>query len=127
MAESSKRRGHENTYSIAPKRSEKFPVGKVKAMIKEVLKEKLEDKTYQADHTSSWTKDISDEVKNRLKELGLPRYKLMVQTLIGERRGQGVRMGSRCFWDSNTDNSASESFNNSSLFAVVVAYGVYLN
>ncbi len=45
-------------------------------------------------------------------DLGLPRYKFMVQVLIGENRGQGVRMGSRCFWDSNTDSQASETFIN---------------
>ena len=34
------------------------------------------------------------------------------KVIIGERREQGVRMGSRCFWDSNTDNQASEYITN---------------
>jgi hypothetical protein len=35
-------------------------------------------------------------------------------------------MGSRCFWDSDTDSYASETFSNDSLFCVAAAYGVYL-
>lgn len=44
--------------------------------------------------------------------MNLPRYKFVVQVVIGEQRGEGVRMGSRCFWDSETDNVASETFVN---------------
>lgn len=45
-------------------------------------------------------------------EMNLPRYKYVVQVVIGEQRGEGVRMGSRCFWDSETDNVASETYVN---------------
>lgn len=46
------------------------------------------------------------------KEMNLARYKYVVQVVIGEQRGEGVRMGSRCFWDSETDNVASETYIN---------------
>ncbi len=49
-------------------------------------------------------KQLSDNIKAKLKALGFERYKYIVQVLIGERRDQGVRMGTRCFWDSATDN-----------------------
>lgn len=45
-------------------------------------------------------------------EMNLPRYKYVVQVVIGEQRGEGVRMGSRCFWDSETDNVANETYTN---------------
>ncbi|CAM9219843.1 unnamed protein product, partial [Hapterophycus canaliculatus] len=44
--------------------------------------------------------------------MNLARYKYVVQVVIGEQRGEGVRMGSRCFWDSDTDNVASETYIN---------------
>ena len=37
---------------------------------------------------------------------------LIVQVLIGERREQGVRSGTRCFWDASTDSQATENFVN---------------
>ena len=45
-------------------------------------------------------------------DLKLPRYKIMVQVVVGQQRGAGVRMGSRCLWDAVTDNKASETLVN---------------
>lgn len=59
----------------------RFPVSKVEEIIKEVLVEVLEDQTYQAELTHQWTKLISDTVKSNVKELDLPRYKIMVRAL----------------------------------------------
>ena len=80
---------------------------------------------YAMENTPQQTAKITDDIKNQLKMLNLPRYKFMVQVVIGEMRGQGVQMGSRCFWDSNTDSQVSDTFVNDSLFAVATAYGVY--
>ena len=46
--------------------------------------------------------------------------------VIGEQRGEGVRMGCRCFWDSDTDNYAEETYRNDSLFCVAAAFAAYL-
>lgn len=79
-------------------------------------------------------------VHNLSTGLNYERYKFVVQVIIGERRDQGVRyfiehcryvclgvwfmvnvhgllscccrMGTRCFWDSTTDNQASATFFN---------------
>lgn len=72
----------------------------------------------------------------------LPRYKYLVQVVIGENRGAGIRcvlcslfcclfvcacrMGCRCLWDAQTDKVAEETFVNDSLFCAAVAFGVYL-
>ena len=44
--------------------------------------------------------------------MNLQRYKYMVHVVIGQQRGEGVRMGCRCLWDQNTDNFASDTFVN---------------
>ena len=97
---------------------------------------------YNPELTAQWTREIADEIKNKLKtELELPRYKFVVQVefyyfifssrtaaspsqplhtpvpsvpqvVVGEQRGQGVRMGHRCFWDADTDNYAEEAYRN---------------
>jgi len=98
----------------------------MKAIIREVLDTKLNNLTYSPEHTSTWTREIADEIRNKLKELNLPRYKYMVQVVMGEQRGEGARMGMRCFWDSETDQYASETYITDSLFCVATAYGIYL-
>ncbi|KAL7686130.1 putative Tctex-1-like superfamily protein [Plasmopara halstedii] len=99
---------------------------KMKLVISQVLTEKLDNVTYQSDRAAVLTKEIADTVKLRLKECNFPRFKYVVQVVIGEQRGEGVRMGCRCFWDAETDCYASETFSNDSLFCVTTAYSVYL-
>jgi hypothetical protein len=42
----------------------------------------------------------------------LPRYKYVVQAVIGEQRGSGVKLTARCLWDLDTDNYSSDVFLN---------------
>jgi hypothetical protein len=98
----------------------------VKDLINEVLVSSLKGKEYDANETGNWTKEIATAIKTKLKELGLPRYKFLVQVIIGEMKGAGVRCGCRCLWDQQTDKVAEATFQNDTLFCVAVAFGVYL-
>ncbi|KAK3094501.1 hypothetical protein FSP39_002578 [Pinctada imbricata] len=84
----------------------------VKEAIHNILNEHLTGKNYDAEETTEWSRQIADEIKVKLKELGYDRYKFIVQVVIGEQRGEGVKMGCRCFWDSDTDNYAQDIFMN---------------
>ncbi|XP_048246840.1 dynein light chain Tctex-type protein 2B-like isoform X2 [Haliotis cracherodii] len=97
----------------------------VKEMIHVVLSEHLTGKVYNSEETTELTKTISDEIKTKLKDLGYDRYKFIVQVVIGEQRGEGVKMACRCFWDSDTDNYAQDIFMNDSIFCVAAAFGVF--
>ena len=55
----------------------------------------------------------------------LLQLKIVVEVVLGEQRGEGVRMGTRCLWDSDTDNYASDVFMNDSLFCCAAAFGIY--
>ena len=92
----------------------------------DILRQKLTGATYHADNTSEWTREISDEIKQGLKEEQWKRYKIVVQVVIGEQRGEGVNMGARCLWDTNSDDFAQETFVNESLFCVAAAFGCYV-
>ncbi|XP_033106324.1 tctex1 domain-containing protein 2-like [Anneissia japonica] len=114
-----------NTYMLRPNFLQKFRQATVKETIHIVLTEELADKQYDSEECSEWCKNISSEIKKRLKDLDLDRYKFIVQVVIGEQRGEGVKMGCRCFWDSDTDNYAQDIFMNESLFCVAAAFGVF--
>ena len=76
---------------------------------------------------AQWTKEIADTTKQELKDLSKDkRYKYLVQVIIGQNGGQGVRVGSRCFWDEDTDDCTWVSYMNDSLFCLVAAFAVYL-
>lgn len=42
----------------------------------------------------------------------LERYKIVVNVVMGEKRGEGCRMNCRCFWDADSDNMAHEVYSN---------------
>ncbi|KAG9343117.1 hypothetical protein JZ751_014089, partial [Albula glossodonta] len=69
-----------------------------------------------------WRIPISLVIKARVKELMIPRYKIIVQINIGQLSAQNMRSGSRCLWDPVNDTFSSHAFKNSSLFAVASVY-----
>lgn len=58
-------------------------------------------------------------------ELKMPRYKLGVQVMLGELKGQGLRVASKSLWDPNFDNWASYTFSNENLFCTGMVFGIY--
>eukprot|EP01135_Chromosphaera_perkinsii_P009979 Nk52_evm14s1992 gene=Nk52_evmTU14s1992 len=114
-----------NSYIIRPNYKNKFKPREVKTIIREYLAEKLTDYVYNADEIAQMTKDITDDLREKLEDMNVDRYKYVVQVVIGERRGEGVKMGVRCFWDSDTDNCAKEIFTNDSIFCVAAVFGVF--
>mmetsp|Transcript_20252 Transcript_20252/g.33901 ORF Transcript_20252/g.33901 Transcript_20252/m.33901 type:complete len:125 (+) Transcript_20252:130-504(+) len=105
---------------------EKVPVTAMKDVMQECLAEKLTGFQYDGEKCNEAAKVLCDTIRTRLKSLGYDRYKFIVQVLIGERREQGMYFGTRCFWDSNTDNQASENFTNDHIFCAATVYAVYL-
>ncbi|XP_046573131.1 dynein light chain Tctex-type protein 2B-like isoform X1 [Haliotis rubra] len=125
MGEENASESSSNTYIIRPNFQHKFRPVTVKEMIHVVLAEHLTGKVYNSEETTELTKTISDDIKTKLKDLGYDRYKFIVQVVIGEQRGEGVKMACRCFWDSDTDNYAQDIFMNDSIFCVAAAFGVF--
>ncbi|KAI8917569.1 Tctex-1 family-domain-containing protein [Powellomyces hirtus] len=115
MAEKTAADDNSAAYNIRPNFKQKFRPAIVQKLIHQALMDRLTGATYNAESCSQWTKEIADDIKNRLKELDLPRYKYIVNVVIGEMRGEGVRMGCRCFWDADTDNVAQDTFINVNL------------
>nr|WAW84852.1 dynein light chain Tctex-type protein 2B [Halisarca dujardinii] len=114
-----------NTYSIRPKFQNKFRPGLVKELLHGVLVEYFHEKQYAPEYVDQWTKELCDLLKSKLKECDFERYKFVVQVVIGEQRGEGVKMACRCFWDSDTDNYAQDIYMSDTLFCVAAAFGVF--
>lgn len=112
-------------YTIRPQPQSKFRQGNVRTIIEHTLNERLANQTYNADACGDLCKDIADELRSHVKALELPRYKYVTHVQIGELKGEGVKIGCRCFWDTDTDTLVQHTFRNESLFCVAVIYGVY--
>ncbi|XP_018121120.2 dynein light chain Tctex-type protein 2B [Xenopus laevis] len=81
----------ENTYCIRLNFQHKFKSASVKDCIRSVLKEELSDKQYVPEDVPQLTRFLSETVKDKLKDIGFDRYKMVVQVVIGEQRGEGAK------------------------------------
>lgn len=113
-----------------------FP-SKAKAIGDRIISEILSSAVYDEEEAKNWSIDISDKVREAVA--GRPtsamyflpivcqqffvsvciesmgpnsRYKIVVQTTVGQMKDQGIRIASRCLWDPTTDNYASCNFKN---------------
>ncbi|XP_026169974.1 dynein light chain Tctex-type 5 [Mastacembelus armatus] len=114
----------ENTYQMGPYK--RFPVPVVTDILKDVLTSYLQEEKYEVEWSQKMTKTICEVIRARVKDLMIPRYKIVVLVHIGQFTGQSMQISSRCLWDASNDTFASYSFKNSSLFGVATVFAVYL-
>eukprot|EP00904_Undaria_pinnatifida_P013628 jgi/Undpi1/9396/HiC_scaffold_27.g11853.m1 len=113
------------SYITKPGENEKFYPSEVKAIAQKAVQAELQDKQYEGEEAKEWSLNIADTIREGVKTLNVPRYKIVVQVTIGEMKDQGVRVASRCLWDTATDNYASVNFKNQSLWCSAMVFGVY--
>ena len=114
-----------NTFSLRPTHKRKFKPAAVKVLVRQILEARLKDLEYRPDDIQNISKEITDIIRDKVRAMDFERYKIIVNCLIGEQRGEGVRMGCKMFWDSDTDSFAEEVYMSKHLFAVVTVYGLY--
>ncbi len=118
------RRIYQNTYKTEPDR--RFEESAVSSIIQQTLST-LGDLSYDSNRCREHCKTLSNLIEKRVKQLNYKRYKIVCCVTIGELRAQGLHVASRCIWDSEKDNYATASYENSSLFAIGTVYGVYMD
>ncbi|XP_011258056.1 tctex1 domain-containing protein 2-like [Camponotus floridanus] len=112
-------------YQIRPPLHEKFKPLSAKEIIHDVLFDQLATKSYDAQAAAQWTKDIADIIERKIKDLQFKRYKYIVNVVLGQQHGAGVKIGTRCIWDAEADTYAYDSFINDSIFCMAIVYAVY--
>ena len=115
----------ENTYKMKPDDGTQFSSPKVIKEAESILKQALNGVKYNPEVAKELSSELSTVIKDRVKQMGFPRYKIVCQILIGEKDDQGLEVATRCLWNEDTDNWACATYTNDSLFAVAMIHGVY--
>uniref|UniRef100_A0A7S2FB08 Dynein light chain n=1 Tax=Florenciella parvula TaxID=236787 RepID=A0A7S2FB08_9STRA len=115
------------TYIMKPEETEIFYPSHVKRIAGAILEEELAGKMYDdEEEAKKWNTTICEKIKAQVKaECDIPRYKIIVQVTLGQMKDQGVRVASRCLWDTATDNYASVEYANQHLWCSAMVFGVY--
>ena len=101
-------------------------ISQIKVLLRNQMHKKFSTEALDSETNMNEAKMFSDLIKTEIKELKLNRYKIIVQTYIGEQKNQGMSLVNKCFWDSQTDHVITEKYSNDVVFVVVVVYLVYV-
>ncbi|KAI9580843.1 tctex1 domain-containing protein 2-like [Glossina fuscipes] len=114
-------------YKMRPTLDEVFKTQSIRDIVREIVQEKLQGKVYNVDDAGQWSRDIADTVNVTVKErLLMPRYKYVVQVMMGQQMGAGCHYFAKCYWDVESDSHTSFTYTNPTLFCVCTVFGVYL-
>ncbi|TNN75546.1 Tctex1 domain-containing protein 2 [Liparis tanakae] len=81
-----------DTYLIRPNHQYKFKPAIVKTCIRDIVRERLSGMQYDPEGVPELSRSLAECIKDKVKSAGFDRYKLIVQVVIGEQRGQGVKL-----------------------------------
>ena len=116
----------QNTYQLAPDADNRFDVSRVRKAMNAIMTSQLDDEKYDAEKCAQLSLQIAEKIKNRVKEMHFSRYKLVCNVTVGQHTSQSISCVSRCLWNTNSDNSASETYTSAALFAVATVHGIYV-
>lgn len=116
---------YENTYKLGPDSGKVASSNKIETAVKSILEQFLGNEKYSPDTCSSLACSLSIMIKNAVKDMDLPRYKIITNVIISQHGAQSMQTASRCLWDTSTDNFSHVTYNNASLCAVVTVHCVY--
>ncbi|XP_077306929.1 dynein light chain Tctex-type 4 [Lithobates pipiens] len=116
---------YENTYKTGPDQGCGFNLSQAQRVLETVLRNYLADTDYSAVTSGQRAQNLSDLIRSRMKEQCPPRYKVVCNVIVGQMGNQGLRVASRSLWDPQTDNFASATYCNATLFAVAMVHGSY--
>ncbi|KAG0321290.1 hypothetical protein BGZ99_004031 [Dissophora globulifera] len=114
-----------DSFSLRPTFMQKFRPQVATKFMQQIIQSHLQSKSYRAEEAQKLSKTIAEEIKSKLIELDLGRYKYVVNVVLGENHGGGARMDARCHWDQESDGSAQAFFTNDSLWCAAVAFAVF--
>lgn len=109
-----------------PKDYERFYPSVIETEIKEILDESLADYEFDTTTYNAKTEELIKILRENVKNvLNMPRYKFVVQVVMGRLEGQGVKVTSKCLWNTSTDNFASYTYRNEDFYCTAMVFGLY--
>ncbi|KAL9913508.1 dynein light chain Tctex-type protein 2B isoform 1-T1 [Glossina fuscipes fuscipes] len=111
------------TYRLEPK----VPLNKevCEKIIKTVMDKTFQDFVYAPKPALSLCAEVSEEIKNRVKNLNFDRYRYIVLVSIGEKLYQGYYSLVNFLWDPEKDGYLSYVYDTPKFFAVATLYYLY--
>jgi dynein light chain Tctex-type 1 len=92
-------------------------------ILNDTMRSMLESKKYNPNKVAEWIDAIGSASISKIKEVS-PNFKYIVSTTIVQKVGAGIHTETASYWDATTDGVVSGKFENDSLIATCVAFGI---
>ncbi|XP_006879875.1 PREDICTED: tctex1 domain-containing protein 4-like [Elephantulus edwardii] len=104
----------------------KFPCLLVEELMRAHLPSRLAGVAYHPSRCAQLAAALSAEIRDLVKAVTPPRYKLVCSVSIGSKGQDDVVVSSQSLWDPYADSFATSQYVNPTLFCVALVYAIYL-
>lgn len=127
--------GDEEDYlkgEIEPMWKKKFNVCEITTEMKSIIRGYFEKNKYSPEDATEMSQELSrlirDGIINSARErdkLRMPRHKIIVQVLMGQKKEQKISILSKGYWDTYVDNYAKYTYEEDDFYCTAVVLGFY--
>lgn len=117
----------ENTYRMQPKEEERFLYWRLRPVMQETLEDSLGNYAYSSVTAGQKACEMAQVIRDRVKDAGFLRYKLVVQVQLLPRRSDlSITVGSRAVWSIECgDTSVDVQYSTKNVRALATVYAFY--
>ncbi|CAF3898888.1 unnamed protein product [Rotaria sp. Silwood2] len=116
---------YENTYRMEPDDDHKLDLFRIRCLATSVIETAIAGYTYDPNQAKHFAVALADLIRSQMKQLPFPRYKIMTQVCIGQKRGQNLRIVSRCIWDLKQDRHITITKETADAYVMVTIFFIY--
>lgn len=116
---------YENTYRMEPDDEHKVDIVRLRRVATSVIETAIAGYKYDPNQGKQFSLALADRIRSQIKQLPFQRYKLVVQVSIGEKKGQDLRVASRCVWDLKWDRHLTITKETPDAYVTVTIFLVY--
>jgi hypothetical protein len=116
---------YENTYRMEPDDDHKVDLARLRRVTTGVIESVISGYKYDPKQGKQFSLGLAERVRSQIKQLPFHRYKLIVQVTIGQKKGQDLRVASRCMWDVKWDRHLTITKETQDAYVTVTIFLVY--
>jgi hypothetical protein len=116
---------YENTFRMEPEDDHKVDLARLRRVATSVIETAISGYKYDPNQGKQFSLALAERIRGQIKQLPFQRYKIVVQVSIGQKKGQDLRVASRCMWDLKWDRHLTISKETSDAYVTVTIFLVY--
>lgn len=116
---------YENSYRLGPDQDHRLDITRLRRVATTTIESAIIGYNYEGTQGKQFSVALAELIRSQIKQLPFTRYKIVVQVVIGQKRGQDLRVTSRCMWDTQLDRHLTISKETKDAFVCVTMFLVY--